>query len=52
MGVHRVGGLVGRHQRGRLSNTYATGNVTLSASSDNSMGWLGRSFPLVLLVVQ
>ena len=38
-GVHRVGGLVGRHQ-GRLSNTYATGNVTLSGSSDNSVGGL------------
>ena len=38
-GAHRVGGLVGRHQ-GRLSNTYATGNVTLSGSSDNSVGGL------------
>ena len=38
-GVHRVGGLVGWHQ-GRLRNAYATGDVLLTSTSDNSLGGL------------
>ena len=38
-GVHRVGGLVGLHQ-GRLRNAYATGDVLLTSTSDNSLGGL------------
>ena len=38
-GEDQVGGLVGHH-RGRLRNTYATGDVSLTSTSDNSLGGL------------
>ena len=38
-GEGQVGGLVGHH-RGRLRNTYATGDVSLTSTSDNSLGGL------------
>ena len=38
-GEDQVGGLVGQH-RGRLRNTYATGDVSLTSTSDNSLGGL------------
>ena len=38
-GEGQVGGLVGHH-RGRLRNVYATGDVSLTSTSDNSLGGL------------
>ena len=38
-GSSSVGGLVGRHQ-GRLRNVYATGDVSLTSTSDQSLGGL------------
>ena len=42
-GTSNIGGLIGLHQ-GRLSNTYATGNVSLTSEFDNSVGGLVGHF--------